>query len=47
MDKIFYENYAEYMHALYYPKGISDEGTELSDAEAACRTVTFVVTDEC
>lgn len=47
MDKIFYENYAEYMHALYYPKGISDEGIELSDAEAACRTVTFVVTDEC
>ena len=35
------------MHALYYPKGISDEGIGLSDAEAACRTVTFVVTDEC
>lgn len=47
MDRYFYENYPEYMHALYYPNGISDEGERISDAEAACRTVTFVVTDEC
>lgn len=47
MNKIFYENYAEYMAALYYPRGVSDEGIEMSESEAACRTVTFVVTDEC